>query len=606
MSVATTIEVQEKIEGLLTTLAEQEKTQKKLYNTISNLRLLVFLVGVGVGGFYYHAQRLQDSYIGLLVTLLLFVFLVKKHGKIGKNLQQTRYKIIVNQQYLARISGKWITFQDNGQEFVDDQHPYTGDLDIFGPKSLFQWLNIAHTFYGRNLVKKYLSSPDKELSAIQKRQGGVAELAGQLDFCQNIQCAGMSFPKVGHDPEKLLAYAENLQRIISNPWIIRGCSVLPIVTIGSLILWNIDLWIPVYIPMALFILQMLLTLIGYSKIAPVLDEINKIKEDISVFSSLLKLMEEQPLTDEYLRELQSNLRSKEKSSFQEIQKLETIIEFIDVRYSSILYFVLNVCLLWDYHCLFQVENWKRSNGKEIRSWIETIATFEALASLGMVGQINPQWSFPNFALGELKVVAEDMGHPLIIASKRVCNQVAINSELGIITGSNMSGKTTLLRTVGINLVLAYAGAFVCAQKMECTIVDIFTSMRIADDVNSGISTFYAELLRIKMIVDYSHQEKAMIFLIDEIFRGTNSRDRIIGARNVIKNLHKSWIIGLISTHDLELCDLEYEKNSPIKNYHFEESFTAEAMKFDYQLRQGRSTTTNAQYLMKMVGIQLVE
>jgi len=199
-----------------------------------------------------------------------------------------------------------------------------------------------------------------------------------------------------------------------------------------------------------------------------------------------------------------------------------------------------------------------------------------------------------------------MGHPLLVEAKRVCNHVEIDNDLGIITGSNMSGKTTLLRTVGINLVLAYAGTGTCAKKMECSIMEIFTSMRVTDDVNSGISTFYAELLRIKMIVDYSHQKENMIFLIDEIFRGTNSRDRIIGARNVIKNLHQKWIIGLISTHDLELCDLEYEKNCKSKNYHFEENFIGDEMKFDYQLRLGRSTTTNAQYLMKMVGIKLME
>lgn len=606
MSLADTTSIRKKIEKNIVTLRQQEKEQKKLHSRLSNVRLLIFLIGIMIGGAYYQDHRLQDAYLLLLTVLVVFIFFVGKHRKVVASLKQTGYKIIVNQQYLDRMTGQWTQFPDDGQEFVETKHPYSGDLDIFGEKSLFQWLNVAYTFYGRKILKKYLSRPDKDLMAIKKRQQAVAELAGKLDFCQEMQCAGMSSPKISNDPERLFSYTENLTRLIKNQWTINICKALPVLTIGSTLLCNFNTSVSAYIPATLFLLQMLLTTIGYMKIAPVLDEIYKIKDDISVFTSLLHVIEEQPFRNEYLLQLKSNLCNDQQSAFQQVKKLERIIDFIDVRYSSILYFVLNVCFLWDYYCLFQVEDWKESNGKSIRNWIETSGTFEALSSLALVLQLNPHWSFPIFLAGELKVVAEGMGHPLLVEDKRVCNHVEIDNDLGIITGSNMSGKTTLLRTVGINLVLAYAGTATCTKKMECSIMEIFTSMRVTDDVNSGISTFYAELLRIKMIVDYSHEKEKMIFLIDEIFRGTNSRDRIIGARNVIKNLHKDWIIGLISTHDLELCDLEYEKNIKSKNYHFEESFVGDEMKFDYQLRLGRSTTTNAQYLMKMVGIELME
>ncbi len=598
--------VKEQIEENVMILRQQEKKQKKTYNRLSNVRLVVFLKGIIIGIFYYQGQRLEDAYLLLALIFLLFIYFVGKHRKVSASLKQIGYKIIVNQQYLDRMSGKWTEFLDDGEDFVDSKHPYTGDLDIFGPKSLFQWLTVAHTFYGREILQKYLSNPAKEKKEIKRRQQAVAELSGQLDFCQEMQCAGMSFPKVSHDPERLFLYTENFRKIINKQWIIYSCQGLPILTMGFILICSFTSSVSLYIPAALFLLQILLTTVGYMKIAPVLDEIYKIKDDISVFSSLLQVIETQSFTDEYLLHLQSNLSSHQQSAFEQVKKLERIIDFIDVRYSSILYFVLNVCFLWDYYCLFAVENWKGANGKVIRSWVETIGTFEALSSLALVRQLNPHWSFPSFTEGELKFVAEELGHPLLVEDKRICNDVEIDNDLGVITGSNMSGKTTLLRTVGINLVLAYAGTGTCAKELECSIMEIFTSMRVADDVNSGISTFYAELLRIKMIVDYSQQQKNMIFLIDEIFRGTNSRDRIIGARNVIKNLHKKWIIGLISTHDLELCDLEYEKNITSKNYHFEESFVGDEMKFDYRLRLGRSTTTNAQYLMKMVGIELVE
>lgn len=180
----------------------------------------------------------------------------------------------------------------------------------------------------------------------------------------------------------------------------------------------------------------------------------------------------------------------------------------------------------------------------------------------------------------------------------------MNYETAVITGSNMSGKTTLLRTIGINLVLAYAGSPVCAKEFNCSIMDIFTSMRVKDDISTGVSTFYAELIRIKMIIEHVKKQSPMIFLIDEIFRGTNSNDRISGAKNIISNLYKEWIIGLISTHDFELCEMENEKHINVKNYHFSEYYENNKIIFDYKLKQGRCNTTNAKYLMRLVGVDI--
>ena len=598
--------ISDKLQDTITRLKGSEKKQRALYNTVSNVRLLVFLTGAILTGFFYAEDSLQIAYLILFIFIILFSFFVVKHDRISTRLQQTGCRIKINEQYLDRIHGKWIEFGNDGQDLVDDKHPYTSDLDIFGAKSLFQWINVTYTFYGRKRLKEYLSSQEKDIIRIKKRQQAVTELAGKLDFCQDMQCAGMSLSQIGNDPEGLLFYAENSTKTFKKKWMVILAYLLPMITVGTSALIALKFPISAYIPFTLLMLQIILTAVAYSKIAPILQDVYKIKNDLSVFSSLIKLIEEQPFADDYLSELKANFLTNNKSSSRQIKKLQRIIGFIDVRYSSILYFVLNTFFLWDYHCLFSVEQWKQSNGKLIRKWIETIGYFEAVSSLAVVLQINPEWCFPVFAESKLKVVAREMGHPLIGEHKRVCNHVEIDNNLCIITGSNMSGKTTLLRTVGINLVLAYSGAPVCAKSMECSMMNIFTSMRIKDDVNSGISTFYAELIRIKMIVDDSHKKENMIFLIDEIFRGTNSRDRIMGARNVIRNLSKNWIVGLISTHDLELCDLEYEKNVKLRNYHFAESYVDDKMKFDYLLRKGRSTTTNAQYLMKMVGIEWVD
>jgi len=590
---------------MIVNLKGHEKQVRTRYNIISNVRLLVFLLGTILAGFFYTENSLPNAYVTFFICIIVFSFFVAKHKRIASRLQEIGYKIIINQQYLDRMDGKWVSFTNDGQDLVDDQHPYTSDLDIFGAKSLFQWMNVTYTFYGRNILKDYLGSHQQNPTLLNKRQQAVKELSGKLDFCQDLQCAGMSFSQMGNDPEGLLYYAEKTQKI-SNGWMVFLAYLFPMLTLGTTALCILKFPISAYIPFALFTLQLFLTFMAYHKITPLLQDVYTIKNDLSVFSSLIKLIEEQSFTDDYLSQLKARFFMGKKSSSLQIKRLQQIISFIDVQYSPMLSFVLNVFLLWDYHCLFKVEQWKQANGTFIRKWLETIGYFEAISSLAVISQINPQWCFPQFSEDKLLLTAQNLGHPLIPEHKRICNHVEIGNDICLITGSNMSGKTTFLRTVGINLVLAYAGAPVCAKNMECSMMDIFTSMRIIDDVSSGISTFYAELMRIKMMIDSSHKEENMIFLIDEIFRGTNSLDRIIGGRNVIRNLNKNWIVGLISTHDLELCDLEYEKNANIKNYHFAENYIGTEMKFDYQLRCGRSTTTNAQYLMKMVGIEWVD
>jgi DNA mismatch repair ATPase MutS len=288
-----------------------------------------------------------------------------------------------------------------------------------------------------------------------------------------------------------------------------------------------------------------------------------------------------------------------------IKKLEHIAEAIDVRYNIISYGLFNFLLLWDYHCVFALEAWKKQHGKLLKRWLLAIAYFEAAASLANISRLNPTWNFPVLT-DRLGFAGKQIGHPLLDANERVGNDFTLNKGLGIITGSNMSGKTTMLRTVGINLVLAYAGAPVCAEKLDCSVMHIMTSMRISDDLGNGISTFYAELLRIKKIIQQANIKQPMIFLIDEIFRGTNSNDRITGALSVLRNLNKDWVIGLISTHDFELCGLEQEAGIEAANYHFLESYQAGEIQFDYKIRQGRCYSTNARYLMKMVGIELIE
>lgn len=582
-----------------------EELKRQQANKLSNLRLFAFLLGVAVSTLLFIKAGLFYGFMVLLIALIAFLYLIVKHNRISRELKKLNCMADINRRYIDRMNSDWVNFSDCGQEFVNASHPYTGDLDIFGPKSLFQWVNTANTYYGRKMLCELLENPDKNTYAIEKRQKAVKELSKKLDFCQELQCEGMLATEAANDPESMLSYTEDKLKRFKNDRVINLFYILPASVILTFTLYFLGSRIPVFVPLLLLCIQMSVCAVGYKRNTEIISNVSGLKKKLDAFGNLLKRIEQEKFTDEYLSGLRQEFFTNNSPASASIKQLEKIANAIDIRFSTVLYFILNFGLLWDYHCVFALEDWKRLYGGQIRKWLETVGQIEAISSLAVIGHMYPEWVFPIFTEKNLKFLAGKMGHPLIPENKCVCNDFEINNGACVITGSNMSGKTTLLRTVGINLVLAYSGAPVFAQKMECSVMGIFTSMRVRDDLNSGISTYYAELLRIKMMIEYSKKEQPMIYMIDEIFMGTNSLDRITGARSVLKNLNKSWIIGLISTHDFELCDLEEERQENIKNYHFTEQYINNEIKFDYMLRPGRSRTTNARYLMKMVGIELI-
>lgn len=601
---------------------KEEARLKKQSNALSTIRLVEFLSGAGLAvlffakAFSFLSKSASNAHVDFdrlstalgygvsLLTLMVFVFLVKRHNKVEALIQKARAKRIINQEYLDRLDGKWVSFKDKGEEWYNTGHAYAADLDIFGEKSLFQWLNTAKTHYGRERLKVILEETTKNTADIKERQEAVRELSGMLKFCQDVQCEGMLHSGVGKNPEELIRQAEDDKKLFKAKWMENIFYILPAVTLLTLVFSSLGLIpIPLLVPVLMLIVQYIIGLSGNRRLFQVFDTVARFKKELLVYGSIIHLLEDQHFKSGLLVKLKEKLKSQEKKASAQIKKLEKIAEAMDVRYSPLPHFFVNILLMWDYHCLFAYEEWNQKNGASIGLWLKAIGEFESLMSLSVPTQVEPEWCFPNVSAGGLAVSSQQMGHPLIQKEKRVCNDINIDDQLCIVTGSNMSGKTTLLRTIGINLVLAYAGAPVCAGQFDCSIMDVVTSMRINDDLNAGISTFYAELLRIKLIIDRSREKHSMIFLIDEIFRGTNSRDRIEGAISVLKALNQRWIIGLISTHDYELCELETQGNGRILNYHFSESYANSQIHFDYKLRPGRSTATNARYLMKMVGIE---
>ncbi|MCW6074906.1 MULTISPECIES: MutS-related protein [Clostridium] len=628
----------------LTKIEEQKKNIKEYSNIYSILGTLRLISMIGLIYFIYKAlnSSVYSKYLGLSILMAcMFIALIIKHSNIKNKLKFSKEMININKKYVDRINGQWAEFQDRGEEFISEDHPYSGDLDIVGKESLFQLINTTNTKDGRDNLAKLLLEPNKDKDEIILKQRAVKELGEKLEFCQNLEYTTGKYKEKLKSTEKLMKYITENSVLIKSKVIKNILYIMPLITVPlslSIIILKLkNLYTLVGI---LGIVQCLIWMLKALKINAILQSIDKLKYNFQTYSKVLKLIEKEEVKCEKLKSIKEVLFNEEESSIKAIKELNIISEKVNLRYNGILYIVLNIFFLWDYQCVFSLEAWKLKYGDKIEKWLNGIGEIESLASLAVLTHINDKISFPNIydsdektssnkniqsnsLNGEnfksekdsypnlklehgnnLKIECKNIGHPLINIKDRVCNDLTMKNNILLITGSNMSGKTTFLRTLGINLVLAYSGAPVCAEEMSSSLMDIYTSMRITDDLKGGISTFYRELIKIKNIINHSKNKIPMIFLIDEIFRGTNSKDRYIGAKNVLFNLNKPWIIGGLTTHDLELCVLD--KDEAIKNYHFSEYYKNNKIYFDYKIKKGQSTTTNAKYLMNMVGIEILE
>jgi len=576
--------------------------QNKALSIMSNLRLIVALAGIGNTVFLYVSKSYSLILTIPLTYIIIFIYLVLRHNK-SKNTKKyisSLYKI--NDDALKRLNGDWKTFVDTGDEFCDENHSFAKDLDVFGQGSLYQWINVAKTYMGRQKLKKLLTEPCTSKDEIYKRQEAVGELAERLWWRQRFMAEGMLISDKNREPEFLYNWAEERDEFYLKPWVIAAARLLPILSIMLGILYFTNN-IPYHFPLMVLLIQILMLKFKNKKRSKILNTVYKHKDNIKAYRQMLRQFEKNHFKSVYLKELKNNLMGSEKrNAFQQIDRLEKIVEYISNRSNAVFIFI-NIIILWDYQCMIALERWKRKSGILIKTWLDTIGEAEALSSLAGIRYDNRDWIMPEIVDKPSYLKARHMGHPLL-TNKRVFNDLIIEppAKILLITGSNMSGKSTLLRTAGINLLLAYVGAPVCAEFFHCSIMSIHTCMRVSDNLEKNISSFYAELLRIKDIVKAA-KEQQVFFLLDEIFKGTNSEDRHEGAKILIRKLLGDGAIGLVSTHDLELGILEEESNKKIKNYHFQEHYKNNEIHFDYKLRPGISTTRNAMYLIKMIGIK---
>jgi len=589
-----------KVKKEMKNLDAQLKELDKKLNRIGNLRLIaavVFIIGLVMG----FKNGNPVGWLLAAVALLGFVYLVRQDGKTDDKIKYIEARKKVLNRYENRLKEQWREFEDDGKEFLSSEFTQGIDLDIFGKNSLFQYINLAHTTHGRIALANALKG--KYLPQADIRNDAVAEMIENINFAWELESASELATKgrVGKT-----AYMENFLRIIKEQKIADGSMKLlaygmPVVTFVAIVgaLDGIIGFAPAFVLVAL---QLMLNMAASAAVKEKLDLLYEMAKPLKAYSDLSAIILEKNFNSSYLKEQQDRLKQGGSAKVG-LQSLSGIVAMLEAQ-NSLLYLPLCGLLMWNYQCLLKFTHWCDTYKNYAEDWFQAVGEVESLISLANIGYIRDCYCRPEITQSEEPYIkGENMQHPLISEQKVVGNSFAQQGGLCVITGSNMSGKTTFMRTIGLNLVLAYAGGVVCAQSFEAPKMRLYTSMRIVDDVSHGISTFYGELLRIKEMVQAGEKMYPMIALIDEIFKGTNSADRIIGAKATLKSLQKPWIFTMVTTHDFELCDLanEVEKGS---NYHFAEYYENEKLKFDYLIKDDRCKTSNAKALMKMVGLQV--
>lgn len=584
-------------------IKKEEKILEKsnwLFNFVGYIKLLLFITFAA--NVYFLIAR-WDNFTLKIAAAILFIIQITAwiyHKRIRNRTLHSTGIIEINRRHLARLVGKWTEFVDIGEEFIDPEHAFSYDLDIVGKKSLFQFINTTHTWHGRHGFAADLLHGAYSKDQINQRQEAVAELAKDNVFASELE---YRFSKIGNDPaaNTLVQELKDDRLFIKNRFLRFLLTYSPLIVILFVGLSVIFKWKQLNITIALLLVaQILIWVIGMPATNRYIQSVGTFPLKLSTYAEVLELVNTTKFTSNELQRIQSNLTASNISATQAIKELAKIEDKISIRNSPVVYFILNAIFLWDFYSAFMFEDWKVKYAPHCEKWFISLGELESLLCFATMIKVCDQTCFPY--ISDIRgVEAKELGHPMIPNDIRIANQLGLNNNIVIISGSNMSGKTTYLRTVGINIVLARAGGPVCAKEMVLSDLNIITSMRIADDLNEGVSTFYAELKRIKKILDAAKLNHSMIFLIDEIFRGTNSVDRLEGAKTILAKLNQLNAIGMVTTHDLELCDLE-QKIPRIQNYSFSEYYQNKKICFDYKMQTGKAKTTNAKYLMELIGI----
>ncbi|WP_300696840.1 DNA mismatch repair protein MutS [uncultured Clostridium sp.] len=577
-----------------------ESLEKKLI-VFSIIRFIIVIVGLIAMYYYYKQDSIEGLGFSFLCTLFVFLIIVFFHNERINLKKRLLTMLEYYEKGIKRLDNTWKEFSDIGEEFINKNHNFSSDLDIFGKKSLFQWINLTRTKFGRKkLAHKMMLNDLPTRYEIQDNQEAIKELSKKRDFCEKLYFEATIQNKKKENIEELLKWAKSDEK---NSFTIKYVSYIFIAITLILIFLTIIGRFPVtYLLLDLMINYLVIKLLT-RKLSSVIDIFINNKREIIKYSNLLGLIQDESFESKKLLELQKDLLGSNINCKAEMKKLRNIVNWLGDSTSNAYYLIINVFLMSDIFILCNLEEWRIKNGYKLEKWLEIMGEIEALVSLSTLAFEHQAWSYAKIS-GVNEIEARGLAHPLLGERAKVNDfNLCGNERVALITGSNMSGKSTFLRTIGFNMILTYLGLPTCSKFFKCGISNIYTCMRTQDNLDENISSFYAEILRIKLVIEAAKSGKKVFFLLDEIFKGTNSQDRHDGARILIEQLVKLQAVGLVSTHDLELCNLEQEK-SWLVNYNFREYYKNNKINFDYILRRGKSETQNAKHLMKLAGIDI--
>lgn len=577
----------------------QETSQKyeQLNRHSNQIAILRFLLGIGVIAFLCigYFKNVHWLYGCSLLSLICFLLLIRYHDRIKKDCAYHASLSQIYQQHIQRIDGQWDTFKNNGNEFLTDKDYKSLDLDILSQHSLFQMINLAFTKQGQEKLAKTLSDDNLNKTDILKRQEAVREISEHEDFVFQIQAlANMLHTHQKMDVQDFTQQKNNRFQKIT-PLIF----IVSFITIISLICLCFSIGSP-YSQITFEIgavFQFCFAFLYYKKHMELFEPVTAINKGMQNYLEIFKRIERIPFKSQNLLAIQT-LMTQRGNAVKGIQELSQISQRIGYRQNIFVIIVLNALGLYDFWIRNQYISWLEQYQNHIENWFNGLADIEVYMSLSVLKIDDFDVVMPQ--INETKTLSfQNLRHPLIKTSQVVGNDFTLKESICVITGSNMSGKTTFMRTIGLNLVLAYAGGYVFAKNMVCSPMHIMTSMRVKDNVEEGVSTFYGELLRIKEMITYAKHQKPMICLIDEIFKGTNSLDRIAGAKATMEKLSLPYAMTFLTTHDFELC---HSDHIAFENYHFDEQYEDNKIIFDYKIKEGKSQSTNGQFLLRQLGI----
>ncbi len=589
--------------------------KNRLHIQVGNFKLAVVAAGLVLAWFCLHKEALPSYWV--LVPVVLYLMLAFSHERILRARSRAESAAAFYRRGTARIEDRWAGSGQTGDRFRNAEHVYADDLDLFGPGCLFELLSTARLPMGENQLAKWLCVPSSK-AAILERHGLVAELREKLDLHRDMAVTGDEL-RARLNPESLVGWAES-QRVMPGGGSRVAAIVLALGAVAAMVFYLATF---IYWPiLAILLAEVFFRRSLRRRAEAVVEGISCNAEGLLLFADILQRLERESFTSPRLQGFAAELKRDGQPASHLIRKLARIVYWIDAHH-SLLGHLFEVPLLYTVQVAFAAESWRQHYGARMRASVEIVGEIEALLSLATYSYEHPADPFPQLVdsgNSSARFEGEELGHPLIAAAKCVRNSVNLDEQTRVllVSGSNMSGKSTLLRVVGINTVLAMAGAPVRATSLRLTPLSVGTRIHSTDSLQEGRSTFYTEILHIRRVFDLANgnqpnsalpkdevvpEPRPLLFLFDELLEGTNSKDRRIGAESLIRALLQRQAIGIVTTHDLALTEITATLGPTLHNVHLEDQVEDNKMRFDYKLREGVVTKSNALALMRIIGLE---